>query len=212
MDLIGAGFSRTGTTSLKAAIEKLGVGPCINMTQLVGNPREADKWRAAQAGEATDWKELLADYSATVAWPGCSFWEPLAATFPQAKVIVTVRNPTGWYESFRDTLLPLWQVGVAGGTSGISSDYRPYFELVRLISQTTFGDKLDDADHCMRVFEQHNQAVIDAIPADRLLVFRVEEGWEPLCEFLGAAVPADDFPRLNDRDSFRRGRVRPPQQ
>lgn len=82
MDLIAADFSRTGTTSLKAAIEKLGDGPSINITQLAGNPKEPDKWRAARAREANDWKELLADYSATVAWPGCSFWKSLAATFP----------------------------------------------------------------------------------------------------------------------------------
>lgn len=211
MKIIGAGFARTGTASTQAALERLGIGPSVNMRPLVSAPDRASRWRAAQAGEPVDWAEMMQGYEATVGWPGCSFWEPLMYAFPDSKLILTLRDPEEWYESFRDTLLPLWKVGENGGASNVAPPFRPYFELVRLIAESTFDDRLDDAEHCMAVFEQHNKTVMETVPADRLLVYVVTDGWQPLCGFLGVEVPeGEPFPHVNDRESFRRGRMLPP--
>lgn len=213
MKVIGAGFGRTGTMSLKAALEELGFGPCYHMTELFAHPEHADSWDAARRGEPVDWDGFLGDYEATVDWPGCTFYEELMERYPDANVLLSVREPERWYKSMRDTVYELSRITV------ISPLSRPTFRLLglfvpaigkvarmntRLIWEDTFDGKFEDQDYAIAVFERHNAEVIRKAPPEKLLVYEVKQGWEPLCDFLGAAVPDKPFPRLNDTAEMRR--------
>ena len=211
--VIGAGFGRTGTLSLKAALETLGFGPCYHMVEVFAHPEHAPMWRAA-AGQPVDWHRLFAGYRATVDWPACAFYAQLMDAFPDARVILTVRDPERWYESARATIYRMRNPG--GGASGAAM--RAMFMLGRLlvprlrttpdminevIWQGTFEDRFEDRERAIAVYQQHNEEVKRRVPPDKLLVYQVGQGWEPLCAFLGVDVPADTpFPHLNDRASF----------
>ena len=201
MKVIGAGFGRTGTLSVKAALEQLGFGPCYHMLTAFERPEHLRQWLRARQGGSVDWSLLFSGFESTMDWPACDFWEELLATFPQAKVVLTVRDPDRWYESFRATLAPLWEGEGAGEAH--APEFRTYLELVHRIASDTFDGRLDNKEHVVSVVEKHNRRVREKVPAERLLVHEVTEGWQPLCAFLGVDVPADSpFPRLNDRESF----------
>ena len=195
--LIGAGFGRTGTASLKIALEKLGLAPCYHMLEVFSHPDHAPLWHAAASDPRIAWEGPLAGYSATVDWPGCYFWRELAERYPDAKVLLSVREPGSWYRSVRDTIYqPLTD------PPGVMPP--GWREMTRdLILEGTFGGRLDDRDHAISVFERHNEAVKRAIAPRRLLVYEASEGWEPLCRFLGRPVPAEPFPRVNTTDEWR---------
>jgi hypothetical protein len=215
--VIGTGFGRTGTLSLREALVRLGFGPCDHMLENIERPERFALWHEAfrrkQAGQPIDWRPLLSGYRAIVDWPGTYFWRELVAAHPETKVILTVRDPQRWYESALATIftirarsdesvwsrLALKLLGLAipqlRGASQITDE---------VIWQGTFAGRFADRDFALQVFEEHDQAVQAAIPPDRLLVFEVKQGWEPLCAFLGVPVPADEpFPHVNDADSFR---------
>jgi hypothetical protein len=206
--VIGAGFGRTGTASLKVALERLGFAPCDHMGEVFLHPERALIWEeAADAkarGEAFDWARLYAGYAATTDWPGAYFWRELAAAYPAAKVVLSVRDPERWYDSMRRTVYRLRHSPEAMATLaeafGVRSfaDWMPRFT-DRLVWEGTFGGRFEDRAHALRVFTEHAAAVRAAIPPDRLLVFEVGEGWEPLCRFLGVPAPAgESFPHVND--------------
>ena len=216
MKVIGAGFGRTGTSSLKVALEELGFGPCYHMTDLFAHPEHADSWDAARRGEAVDWDAFLGEYDAAVDWPACTFYEELMEKYPDAKVLLSVRDPERWYESTRNTVYELSRIAVISPLSRIT------FSLVglivpgigkvgrmnnRLIWEDTFDGKFEDRDYAKSVFERHNAEVRRRVPPEKLLVYEVKDGWGPLCDFLGVEVPEGPFPRLNDTASMRR-RVR----
>ncbi len=194
MKVIGAGFGRTGTMSLKVALEELGYGPCYHMIEVFEHPEHVPLWEAARRGEPVDWEELFDGYQATVDWPGAAFYKELSERYPEARVILTVRDPERWYESARTTIFNL---------QGTSSSRAP--QLARdLAYQKGFRD-VEDRRHMIEAFNRWNEEVKESIPAGRLLVYEVKEGWEPLCSFLDVEVPKDKpFPHLNDSDSFRR--------
>jgi len=195
--LIGAGFGRTGTASLKIALEKLGLGPCYHMLEVFSNPAHAALWHAAASDPRVAWEGPLAGYAATVDWPGCYFWRELSDHFPDARVLLSVREPGSWYRSVRDTIYqPLMDPPAA-----VPPGWR---EMARgLILEGTFDGRLDDRDHAIAVFERHTEAVRRAIPPQRLLVYEASQGWEPLCRFLSKPVPAEPFPRVNTTDEWR---------
>ena len=209
IEVIGAGFGRTGTMSLKVALEELGFGPCYHMIELFGHPEHVPIWEAASQGKPVGWEELFSGYRATTDWPACTFYKELMERYPDAKVILTVRDPDRWYESTYNTIY---------GMRRIASS--PIFRLVglfrpgmgraaqmndRLIWEDTFGGSLEDRERAIEVFERHNEEVKDRVPAEKLLVYEVKEGWGPLCEFLEVEVPEDKpFPHLNDTETFRR--------
>ncbi|MCU7728959.1 sulfotransferase family protein [Actinoplanes sp. KI2] len=200
MDVIGVGFGRTGTLSLKVALEQLGFGPCMHMMPLLEDP-----WRASLLGRAADGEAACLDaafdgYRSTVDWPGTFFWRELTAAHPAAQVILTTRDPGDWYDSAYRTIYaaatmdgPLPQVMVAG---------REMAE--KTVWQGTFGGRFADREAALQLFQEHNAAVRAEIAPDRLLEFTVSEGWGPLCDFLGAPVPDAPFPRLNDGAGFHR--------
>jgi hypothetical protein len=214
LEVIGAGFGRTGTMSLKVALEELGFGPCYHMSEVFEHPEHIELWRAATQGKPVDWEQIFGNYRATVDWPGCTFYKELLERSPNAKVILTVRDPQRWYESAYNTIYRI--------TGAASS---PIFYLASLVMPRAKGIKharqlinelvwerdlegrFEDREYVIETFERHNEEVKQRVPAEKLLVYDVKEGWAPLCEFLGVEVPDKPFPHLNDTEVFR-GRIR----
>ena len=202
MKVIGAGFGRTGTSSLKGALEELGFGPCYHMTDVFENPGHAGFWRAAWRGGPAD-------------WPGCTFYEELMERHPDAKVLLSVRDPERWYESTRKTIYKLGTLSTGSPFSrlgfalisrlafgGFQTGQGPMAK--EIIFQGTFDGRFEDKDHAIGVFNRHNEEVQRRVPKERLLVYEVKQGWGPLCEFLGVEVPDKPFPHLNDAAETRR--------
>lgn len=204
--LIGAGFGRTGTTSIKAALEELGIGNCYHMIEVLTHPSHVRFWDKVLDGQQRDWQQVLANYDAIIDWPGCTFYQELMAAYPDAKVLLTVRDPEKWYESAYHTIYKLPRTPTGRLLRLLVPHFRRFFAMNdRLIWDGTFGGNFEDRQHAMAVFQAHIEAVKQTVPADRLLIYDVSEGWEPLCNFLGVPVPKDKpFPRLNDRTTMRR--------
>jgi hypothetical protein len=204
LKLIGAGFGRTGTLSLKSALERLGFGPCHHMIELVDNAEQTALWLRIARDETADWDAVYRGYQATVDWPGARFWRQLTAHFPTAKVILTVRDPQRWYESAAESI---YQAAIAPAPADpVMARMR---QIVRdVVWDGEFTGRFSDREHAIRVFDEHNEAVRREIPLDRLLVFEVGQGWEPLCEFLRVPTPDEPFPHTNDRRSFAERRQR----
>lgn len=218
--VIGAGYGRTGTLSLRTALERLGFAPCEHMIDVIGHPDRFLLWQSAleqkERGGAIDWDPLFAGYAATVDWPGAFFWRELANANPQAKVVLTVRDPDRWYASVRRTIyrarLAFGPPPVTKVLTAVVAALDPRMAAaVRVLDgaiwEGAFGGRFEDRAHAIRTFEAHTAAVERTIAPDRLLVFDVRQGWEPLCAFLGVPVPDEPFPHLNDGDEFER-RVR----
>jgi hypothetical protein len=200
--IVGAGFGRTGTLSLKNALETLGFGPCYHMLEVHNHEGHVALWSAATDGEAIDWDALFSGYSSAVDWPACTFWRELAALYPDSKVLLSVRDPERWYDSVMNTI---YQVMTRPVPETFPANFAAQRAMVRkLVLDRTFGGRIEDRAWAIDVYERHNRSVQDAVDADRLLVFEVAQGWKPLCEFLGCDVPDEPFPRVNDSDSFRK--------
>lgn len=196
--VIGAGFGRTGTLSLKLALEQLGLGPCHHMIELFRHPEQIPVWEEATNGGEVDWDRLLAGYSSIVDWPGCHFWRELTRRYPAAKVILTVREPKAWYRSASATIFRALHDKPKDDPAA-----QAQWRLIRkMILQQTFGGSTADEALAIGVLEMHNREVERTIPPDRLLVYEVGQGWEPLCVFLGVPVPDLPFPRANTTEEF----------
>jgi hypothetical protein len=218
MKIIGAGFGRTGTASIKAALETLGFSPCYHMTEVFANPEHAEFWRAAWRGEPVHWDRILGGYEATVDWPACTFYAELMERYPEAKVLLSVRDPERWYESTRSTIYELGRISTGSPFSRLSFAF--FFLLAfgtfntgqgpmteEIVWGGTFDGKFEDKRHAIDVFNRHNEEVRRRVPQEQLLVYEVKEGWGPLCEFLGVEEPDTPFPRLNDAAEMRRRMV-----
>ena len=215
LKVIGAGFGRTGTLSLKTALEELGFGPCHHMTEVFNNPWQIPFWQAAIDEKPVDWHMLLSGYQSTTDWPCCSFYEQLMQAYPNAKVILSVRDPEKWYESASATIYrvsTLSRTPVFPLIALTNSMVRKRLQSVRIVNdlvwKKTFQDNFADKEYAIGVFNQHNEEVKQRVPADKLLVYNVKEGWEPLCAFLGVDVPNTPFPHVNDRENFGGNRMR----
>ena len=197
MHVIGAGVGRTGTYSLKIAINELGLGPCHHMEAVMQNrPEQIPLWNAAIA-DNPDWQAIYRDHSSAVDWPTACFFRELAVAYPDAKFVLTERSPASWADSFGATIYKL-----LSQRESAPPEMRPWFDMCSaVIAKTGFPDGLD-RDALMEGFVAHNEAVKATIPKDRLLVYSVRDGWEPLCEFLGVGVPDGDFPNTNNREEF----------
>ena len=193
--VIGAGLGRTGTMSLKFALEQIGFGPCFHMIELMKVPERIALWDRAGSGEAVDWEDVLRGFNATVDWPSCTFYRELAARYPAAKVILTLRDPDKWFDSTQATIFKAMDQLVA-------DPQNPMGSMVRKVIMKMFDDNMHDRAHCISVYNKHNDEVRRVIPASRLLVFNVAEGWEPLCKLLGVPVPATPFPSVNSTEEF----------
>ena len=203
--VIGAGFGRTGTASLKGALEELGFGKCYHMQEVFAHPQHVPVWQAAADGQKVDWDALFEGFEATVDWPGCTFYKELMEHYPDAKVLLSVRDPDAWYKSASETIYQMSQRGFpASLVLRFVPRLRRFVKMVtRLIWQDTFHDRFSDRAYAISVFNEHIAEVKRTVPPEKLLVFEVKEGWEPLCRFLEVPVPDKPFPRLNDSAAFR---------
>jgi len=199
LKVVGAGFGRTGTLSLKVALEKLGVGPCYHMMEVFPRPEHIAMWHRLAFGQPIDWDQLFAGFQATVDWPSARWWREIAAHYPDAKVLLSVRDPEDWYKSMSDTIAQPLREPAPDNAAEI---VRLQSEMVRkAILAETFDNRFEDKAHSIEVFKRHTQEVCDTIDPARLLVFDVREGWAPLCRFLDVPIPDEPFPRLNDTAS-----------
>jgi len=212
MQVIGAGLPRTGTLSQKLALEQLGLGPAYHWVNLITDLDAVELWHRALDGEDL-LEQIFAAYESTTDWPGGFFYRELAELYPQAKVLLSVRDAEAWENSYRQTI---WNFTRGNSLISHLSDarreidprWKRYLELVdRMLwsERSPFGAG-DGPAEMMAQMEAHNDAVREAIPAERLLVWSVTDGWEPLCEFLGVPVPDGSVPHANDAETFR-GRV-----
>jgi hypothetical protein len=192
LEVIGAGFGRTGTDSMREALTILGFGPCHHMLEVIGNDSQTAMWRARVRGEGPGWDQLLEGYRSAVDWPSAFWWRELAAHWPQARVILTWRPADRWYDSFAGTIL-----------KGIEASTDPDSLGLALIRDRVFGGRPGDRDHAIAAYEANVAAVRAAIPADRLLVHQPQDGWGTLCPFLGVPVPDRPYPSRNSADDFR---------
>ncbi|MFL5909553.1 MAG: sulfotransferase family protein [Gaiellaceae bacterium] len=205
LKLINAGLGRTGTTSLKVALEKLGFGPCYHMFDIVNDDRRLGQWeKIVCEAQRPDWEAVFDGYTSAVDGPSAIYYRQLMEAFPQAKIMLTVRAAERWYQSTYDTL---YQFAVHGGAD--SSDTSSMRSRVHRLTSTMtwnglFGGRFPDRDHAIDVFHRHNQEVISTVGPDNLLIYDVKDGWGPLCAFLGVEVPAEQFPHVNDTESMRR--------
>ena len=200
LQIIGSGFGRTGTKSLKHALEQLGFGPCHHMHEILEHPEQVAHWQALAAGRKPDWNAVFAGYRSQVDWPGAHYWRELADAYPRAKVIHTVRPEQAWWASFSHSIAKL---------------VRSYRELAlpphardmldawwEFAGKPTFGDRVDDREVALAAYRLRTQEVREVIAPERLLVFDVAEGWQPLCRFLDVPTPSTPFPHHNLRADF----------
>jgi hypothetical protein len=207
LKVIGAGFGRTGTSSLKTALEQLGFGPCHHMEEVFRHPEQIPLWVAVARGEAVDWDAVFRGYESAVDFPTSYWYREIMAHWPDARVILTVRDPDGWYRSTRATIYAINRDIPNRWVARFFPVVGRMFEVTDLIWRDLFGGRFLEREHALAVYERHIEEVKAHVPADKLLVFDVKQGWAPLCEFLGVPVPSDAFPHRNDTEEFRR-RVR----
>jgi Sulfotransferase domain len=193
LKVIGAGLGRTGTLSLKMALEQLGFASCYHMVEVLMHPHHTAWWIEAADGRPS-WERLFEGYAATVDYPGCRFWRELVAAYPDAKVILSVRDPEKWFESTQATIF-----SEQNRQRLHFAEFGDFFERIVF---SHFGERIHDRAFMIEAFRRHNEEVIAAIAPERLLVFEAKEGWAPLCEFLGVPEPATPFPRTNSREEM----------
>ena len=189
--VVGAGIGRTGTLSLKLALERLLGAPCYHMAEVFMHPEHAPAWHEAARGNLPDWHKFFRNYRATVDWPAASFWPELTRAFPEALVLLSVRDAESWWRSAHATIFP--------GMERASPEWRA---MIGTLFDARFTTRLDDREACIAAFERHNAAVRAAIPPSRLLEWRAGDGWEPLCAALGVPVPDEPFPHRNSTEEW----------
>ena len=208
--LIGAGFGRTGTSSLKAALKVLYGRPCYHMSEVLDRDHMGFWIRAARKQVSIDeYTTMFKPYAATVDCPASLFWRDIYEAHPNAKIILSVRDADRWFESCEKTVFRTDFTTHRDMPLGIFaiSHLVPYWRRFSLMSRLTWGPLFKDdfsRDSCVRAFEEWNADVKQACPPDKLLVFDVKEGWGPLCKFLDLPIPSTPFPHLNDSVSFQR--------
>jgi Sulfotransferase domain len=202
LDVIGAGQGRTGTHSLKLALEQLGFGPCHHMVELVQHPEQIRLWEGVFDDEPADWEAVYSGYRSAVDAPTCFVYRQLAERYPQAKVILTVRDPESWWHSAAATTMSeeLREAQIESGHP--MARLRPKLAGYRE-RRGLPGMRPADHDGTVAEFIRHNDGVRRAISPERLLTYDVKEGWEPLCKFLGVEIPKMPFPRTNTTQEFR---------
>ena len=210
LKVIGAGFGRTGTLSLKLALERLGFDKCYHMMEMPLVPHHIEVWRAAAAGQNVDWETLFSGYQAAVDWPSCNFWRQQLKAFPDAKVILTRRDAEQWYASVMHTI---WLSSEQGRMDLADAEQRGSVEnqaqdrikmVYEVIWDGVFGMRMENKRHVINCFERHNQEVINSVPRGKLLVIEPGDGWAPLCEFLEVDLPENDYPRINSTEDFQK--------
>ncbi|MCX5241309.1 sulfotransferase family protein [Streptomyces prunicolor] len=196
MKIIGVGFPRTGTVTLYEALNQLSLGPCYHTKEMINKPDHIEHWVQVYEGGPIDPHAIFAGYQATADAPGCFFWRELIREYPEAKVILSIRDAQTWYRSMSDTVLR--QDLLDKSADPVLAGLR---RLALAMFDHVFDNRRDEA-HLTAVFNRHNAEVQREVPADRLLVYEVTQGWAPLCEFIGVDSPVTPFPWLNNTAEY----------
>jgi hypothetical protein len=198
MKIIGAGFGRSGTMSIKAALEQIGYGPCYHMKITLFRYDNMRFFMRAWSGKKVNWKRFFHHYNSVVDWPTCYFYRDLMKEFPDAKVLLNIRDPELWYDSMNETIYPI-QVAFPFWFPGIVRRMHD-----KILWEGSLKGVFEDREKCLTVYRQYIEDVKSDVPSERLLIYNVKEGWKPLCDFLGVAVPERKaFPHINERKSFK---------
>lgn len=198
LKVIGSGFGRTGTMSTKLALEQLGFGPCHHMVEVMNSEAQMTYWADIVADRAVDWTEVFAGFGSQVDFPGAAVWQQLVVAFPDAKVVHTERPEDEWWASYSKTIGKFFSVAP---TMPLPPPIAANFRVMdKLIIQDIIGGF--GRENSIAAYRRNNATVRAMVPADRLLVFNPADGWEPLCRFLGVAVPDGPFPKTHARDEF----------
>lgn len=208
--VIGAGFGRTGTLSLKVALEELVFSKCYHMMELLEHPSDVKLWSDASNGKPVDWDALFDGYQAIVDYPGYRYYRQLMQHYPDAKVLLSIRDADSWYESTFNTIYQAgpkgWQKLKIALSLPFSQRLRQLIRVFRMAEQDVwfkdFQGKFGDEQYAKKIFHQHIEEVKRFVPPERLLVYQVKEGWEPLCQFLDVPIPDKPFPHLNSSATF----------
>ena len=190
LSVIGAGFGRTGTASMKLALEQLGFGPCHHMKE-VTTPEQKSYWLAAAEGQEMEWDQVFEGYGSCLDWPAAFFWRELSEFYLDAKIILTVRDSESWYKSMENTIFQVLKAKPDVQTVA-----------VKLIGERLFEERFDDKDFVVGLYEQNIRDIQAAFSSDRLLTYELGSGWEPLCHFLDKPVPETAFPQSNSTEEF----------
>jgi hypothetical protein len=209
MRLIGAGLPRSGTLSQKVGLEMLGLAPCYHMVNVLGDLDQVQLWRRALEHDVA-WDEIFGDFQSTVDWPGSYFYKELIEAYPDAKVLLSVREAEAWERSMRDTIWGIFYGDIlirdlSSARCRVDPQWRGYIELMEQMWKRSglIDSGADTTSESMQAaMERFNKEVQDTVPPERLLVWSVGDGWEPLCEFLEVPVPDTPFPHLNDSKGF----------
>ncbi len=210
MKIIGAGFGRTGTTSLKLALEKLGFGKCYHMEELLKNPEGVKYWQKAFNEKKVDWENLFITYQSIVDFPGALYYKELADYYSHSKIILTIRDPEEWYHSVYSTIFsfdpgPLIKLKMVL-MMPFSTPARKLFQVIMFNNKSTwekyFEGNFKDKKYAIQRFNDHIEEVKNYIPKERLLIFECKEGWEPLCDFLNVEIPTEPYPNSNKQEDF----------
>ncbi|MEP7317269.1 MAG: sulfotransferase family protein [Panacibacter sp.] len=210
LKIIGTGMGRTGTHSLKLALEELGFGKCYHMAELFNHPEELIHFEKAEKGEDADWDTLFEGYQSAVDYPVTRYYKQLMKKYPDAKMIHTYREPESWYQSASQTII--WASKPSFGrilkmmlklpfSPGLRKQM-PILKFNGKLIESEFGKDYKNKDSVIDFYNRHNEDVLQTVPKEKLLVFDPKQGWAPLCNFLGVPVPQTPFPQTNKRDEF----------
>lgn len=196
LKVVGAGLGRTGTHSLKIALERLLGAPCYHMVEVFQHMDHVPIWHAAARGETVDWETLLAGYEAAVDWPSAAFWPELSAKYPDALVVLSTRPVDAWWGSAHDTIFPSIE------RMHDTEEHQRWYDMVHAMLDARFTSDTENREACVAKFLEHDKHVRNTVPADRLLVWQATDGWEPLCKALNVPVPDEPFPVTNTKKEF----------
>ncbi len=215
LKVIGSGMGRTGTHTLKLALEQLGFGKCYHMVELFKKPASLTYFTKAEKGEEVNWDGLFEGYQSAVDYPVARYHKQLMAKYPDAKVVHTIRGPEAWYQSASETIFwaskpsagRIFQMLIRMPFSANIRNRFPVFKYNGDLLKWEFGGNVKDKDAVIKRYNEYNNLVISSIPKERLLVYNVKDGWAPLCNFLQAPIPATPLPRSNTKEDFKKGVV-----
>jgi Sulfotransferase domain len=201
--VVGAGLGRTGTHSLKIALEQLLGAPCYHMLEVLTHPESVAVWQDAVDGKPVDWPAVMNGYASAVDWPVVAFWPELADTFPDAVVLLSTRSSAqAWWKSANETIFAVTRRGIEGDAN---PEMRAHLHMIEgLFDRFTPAWNADDGgEAARRAYDEHNAHVRSTVPASRLVDWQPGDGWEPICRALDLPVPDEPFPHVNTTDEFR---------
>jgi len=209
--IIGAGFPRTGTMTLKTALEILGFNKTYHYKDLIADSKKLRFWLELENTGQTDFDALFKGFEATVDFPGYPYYKILLKKYPDAKVILTKRDFEKWYESTYKTIWKSARKPIIDRLKLFirklfNKNLRAIFKCIKFMRRVylkdQFNNNFSSKAHAKNIFFKHIEEVITYVPKKQLLVYDVSEGWEPLCHFLEIPIPNQAFPHLNKKEHF----------